>query len=65
MLQILGNEDQSHNPEFTQQFSELWHSLIDDCNHLKLFEKKNQLQLSQIKLFIEKMWLFPSSRNIR
>jgi hypothetical protein len=59
MLQILANEDQSHNPEFTQQFSELWHSLIDDCNHLEPFERKNHFQIAQIKLLIEKMCAYP------
>jgi hypothetical protein len=63
MLQILGNEDQSHNPEFTQQFSELWHNLIDDCNHVEQFEKNNQPQISQVKLFINKMYSFPPTED--
>ncbi|HSW86239.1 MAG TPA: hypothetical protein VLG49_01930 [Rhabdochlamydiaceae bacterium] len=63
MLQILGNEDQSHNPEFTQQFSELWHNLIDDCNQVESLKQKNQLNISQIKLFINSMHSFPSSEE--
>src|SRR2546430_14847054 len=35
MLQILANEDQSHNPEFTQQLSELWHNLTDTVQGMR------------------------------
>jgi hypothetical protein len=63
MLQILANEDQSHNPEFTLQLSELWHNLLDDCNIVTSFEKNIPEFSSKIKLIIKKINDFPSTED--
>jgi hypothetical protein len=57
MLQILGNQDQSHNPEFTHYLAELWHNLLEDCQHIAS-EDPNILK---IKNFINKVNTFPPS----
>lgn len=60
MLQILGNEDQSHNAEFTQQLSEVWNNLIDDYKLLEITSKKNPILLSKLHQFIDHIEHFPS-----
>jgi hypothetical protein len=59
MLQILSYEDQSHNPEFTQQLSELWHNLLN-ISHLK--EEKDPPFL-KLRLFIKRIYSFPPSED--
>jgi len=63
MLQILSNEDQSHNPEFTQQFSELWHNLLDDSALGTTTSKEIPPEAVKINRFIEKVCHFPSSED--
>jgi hypothetical protein len=63
MLQILSNEDQSHNPEFTQHFSELWHNLLDDSAVGHTDTKKIPPEILKITSFIEKVCHFPPSED--
>jgi hypothetical protein len=63
MLQILGNEDQSRNPEFIQQLSELWHTLQDHCNILNLPTRKNLPEAVKIKEFVDAFGKFPPSED--
>jgi len=58
LLIILSLEDQSHNPDFTQQLSELWHNLLDDCNTLSLSTEASEI-LSKVKFFISQVQNFP------
>jgi hypothetical protein len=59
MLQILGHEDQSHNPEFTQQLSELWHNLLNASQ--QKHEKK--LPYSKLQTFIDRIYAYPPSED--
>jgi len=53
MLQILSNEDQSHNPEFTQQLSEVWHHLLNS----------DSSALPELTLFIKRIQTYPPSSD--
>lgn len=55
----LSQEDQSHNPDFTQQLSELWHNLLDDCNSLSLSVEAFSEIISKVKFFISQVQNFP------
>jgi hypothetical protein len=57
-LVILSQEDQSHNPDFTQQLSDLWHSILDDCNSLSLSPDLSEIIL-KVKFFISQVQNFP------
>jgi len=57
-LITLSLEDQSHNPEFTQKLSELWHNLLDDFNSLSLPTDTSEV-LVKIKFFITQIQNFP------
>lgn len=59
LLITLTREDQSHNPEFTQQLSELWHNLLDDCNSSSVSEVASFEILENIKFFISQIQNFP------
>jgi hypothetical protein len=61
MLQILAHEDQSHNPEFTLQLSELWHNLMDVLDQSGL--KKSDHPFRELYLFIEKIHAFPQGED--
>lgn len=63
MLQILSNEDQSHNAEFTQQFSEIWNNLAEHRKYLEMTHKKNPLLLSQLQSFMLLLERFPPSEE--
>lgn len=56
ILQILANEDESHNPEFIQQLSEVWHNLSDDCIQIESDEKN-------IFTFVQKMESYPPNED--
>lgn len=57
-LITLSLEDQSHNPEFTQQLSELWHNLLNDCNSLPLPIETSEVA-AKVKFFITQVQNFP------
>jgi hypothetical protein len=59
MFQLLGNQDQSHDPEFTHHLAELWHNLLEDCQHIAS-KDPNTLK---IKNFIDKVNTFPPSTD--
>lgn len=65
LLQILSQEDQSNNPEFTLQLSELWHNLLDDFNHVELLERKNPKKVAPFKKFLNKVKDFPPNQDHR
>jgi len=65
LLQILSQEDQSNNPEFTLQLSELWHNLLDDFNHVELLERKNPKKVAPFKKFLNKIKDFPPNQDHR
>ena len=56
---ILSSEDQSHNPDFTQHLSELWHNLLDDCNSLSSSQAAPLEALNKVKFFISQIENFP------
>lgn len=58
-LVTLSLEDQSHNPDFTQQLSELWHNLLDDCNSLSFSVEDVSEILTKVKFFISQIQNFP------
>ena len=60
-LVILSSEDQSHNPDFTQQLTELWHNLLDDCNSLPPSIAEISEIISRVKFFISQVQNFPSA----
>lgn len=55
LLMILSTEDQSHNPNYTQQLSTLWHNLLDDCNSLSAASAT----LDKIRFFITQIQNYP------
>ncbi len=59
MLQILGNQDQSHHPEFTHHLAELWHHLIEDCQHVASTDPN----LFKVKYFIDQVNAFPPNED--
>lgn len=63
LLQILSQDDQSHNPEFTQQLSELWHNLLDDCNSILANSESAPSNLVKLKVFIDEMYHFPPGED--
>ncbi len=63
LLHILSIEDQSHNPEFTQQLSELWHNLIDDCNSLSHPREYSRELIAKVKFFIAQVEHFPPNAD--
>lgn len=58
-LQILSKQDESHNPAFTQQLTELWHNLLDDCNSLTASKEFSAQTISDIKFFISQVSNYP------
>lgn len=60
LLVILSKEDKSHDPEFTQQLSELWHNLLDDCNLPSQIPSET---LDKIKFYISQVQNYPSSAD--
>jgi hypothetical protein len=63
LLQILSKEDQSHNPEFTQQLSELWHHLVDDYSLLTASSHSIPSYLSKLMTFINEVHHFPPDED--
>lgn len=63
LLQILMEDDQSHNPEFTQQLSELWHNLLDDCNSILASASNAPDSHTKLKVFIEELHHYPSGAD--
>jgi hypothetical protein len=61
LIQMLENEDQSHNSEYILRLSKAWHQLLEDCDQIADFEKKNPVASTQIKLFIIKILSFPKN----
>lgn len=59
MLLILSNEDESHNPEFTQKLTELWHNLIDDCNSLSYSHQATSSLLTKVNFFLTQVQNYP------
>jgi hypothetical protein len=62
-LITLSAEDQSHNPDFTQQLSGLWHNLLDDCNSLTLSAEASPEVINKLKFFIAQVQNFPSGAD--
>lgn len=59
LLVLLSDDDQSHNPNFTQQLSELWHNLIDDYNSLSSAPTPNPEIVRKLNFFISQVQHFP------
>lgn len=59
LLEILSRDDQSHNPEYTQQLSGLWHNLLDDCNSILASSESAPGNLAKLKIFIDEMQHYP------
>jgi hypothetical protein len=63
LLIILSKEDQSHNPDFTQQLTEFWHNILDDCNALSMSTEASSETMTKIKFFISQIQNFPSGAD--
>jgi len=59
LLVILSGSDQSHHPDFTEQLTKVWHSLIEDCNALTLAKKGPAEILTKLNFFIAQIQSFP------
>ncbi len=58
-LQVLSKEDQSQNPKFAIQLSELWHKLTDDFDNMQVLERKNLSRLVRFRQFLDSIKRFP------
>ena len=58
-LSILTQRDESYNPIFTQQLTELWHKLMDDCNSIPSLLGNSSETLKDIKSFIAHLSSYP------
>ncbi len=58
-LSTLAQQDESYNPEFTQQLSELWHNLVDDCNSVSASLDISSRTISNIKFLISQVSEYP------
>jgi hypothetical protein len=59
LLIVLARDDQSHNPDFTQQLSELWHNLLDDCNSLSISQAAPSEIVDKVNFFLLQLKNFP------
>ncbi len=57
-LITLSLEDQSHNPDFTQQLSDLWHLILEACHSLSFSSDSSKI-LAKVKFFISQVQNFP------
>ena len=62
-LATLSKDDQSHNPNFTQELSELWHNLLDDCNSLSRSKEATLEIVSKVKFLIAQIENFPQGAD--
>lgn len=63
MLYTLGQEDQSHNPKFTLQLSELWHHLLEDQTLIQSLEE-DKLQITpKIRALIDALNGYPPNEE--
>jgi hypothetical protein len=62
-LQILAQRDESYNPEFTKQLTELWHNLVDDCNSISSAGGSSTKVLIDIKNFINRIEDYPKDAD--
>jgi hypothetical protein len=58
-LVILSKQDESRNPEYTQQLSNAWHQLLDSVTLVEFLERKKNEPLTQIKTLIETFQSYP------
>ncbi len=58
-LRTLSLQDESHNPEFTEQLSELWHKLQDDCNSASASSSLSPTIINKIKFFMSQISNYP------
>lgn len=63
LLLILASDDQSHNPEFTEQLSEIWHNLLDDSNTLSYQMKTTSETLAKTQFFLSQVQHYPPSAD--
>jgi hypothetical protein len=63
LLQILSQDDQSHNPEFVQQLSELWHNLEEDCNSILSYSREAPKYFTGLKKFLNSLQTFPPKED--
>ncbi len=62
-LNILTQQDESYNPEFTQQLTELWHNLVDDCNSVSASLDISSKIINNIKFLISQIYQYPSETD--
>lgn len=63
LLEHLGSKDQSNQPRYAHQLSELWHKLIEDFNILAQLERKNQKILLKLKFFLDEINHYPADQE--
>jgi hypothetical protein len=62
ILQILGDEDKSRNPEFSTLLSKSWNSL-SNASQDALLEKKNPQKILKLKLLINAIQAYPTGQD--
>lgn len=62
-LLTLSKQDESHNPDFTQKLTELWHNLLDDCNSLSYTLKTSSELLTKVNFFLSQVQNFPAGAD--
>lgn len=64
LLEVLSLDDESHNPEFMEQLTEVWHALVDDSAALSNSTIKAQAQAAvQITFFIAQVQNYPPTEE--
>jgi len=63
LIEILIEEDQSHNLAFTHQLSQVWHKLQDDCNSILAYSEQAPSYALKTKHFLNALSLYPESEE--
>ncbi len=59
LLEILASEDTSHQPEFAQHLSELWHAILEGYNQIDASRTHALETVNQLTFFVAQVQNFP------
>jgi hypothetical protein len=59
LLEILASEDTSHQPEFAEHLSELWHAILEGCNQIDASRTHAIDTIHKLVFFISQVENFP------
>lgn len=62
-LESLTQEDLSHDPDYAQHLSQVWHQLLNSVNLVVFLERKKTDVLTQLKTLIETFHHYPSPQE--